>query len=351
MDSNQIVSAIIPARNEEDRVAQAVRSLADQSEIAQIIVVNDQSSDGTARVLAELAHEEPRLEVVEGAPLPEGWVGKNFAAWQGAQRAVGEWLLFTDADAVLLPGSTAKALEDATANGASMVSYSPAQEMKTWWERALIPFIFCRLAQLYSYGAVNDPESPAAAANGQYLFIRRNAYEQIGGHESVRGEVLEDVALARRAKAAGLRLYFAPGKGIARVRMYATFADMWEGWTKNLSPLVTWAGQSEFRELFVVIPWFALLLLALTLVWVPLGGVGLLLLSGRFAAYGAMLQRNRFPRSSVIYYPVGVALYVAALLDSNWHYARGKVAWKGREYPVDRPETDRDQVKQISEEQ
>ena len=89
-----------------------------------------------------------------------------------------------------------------------MVSYSPGQEMHTWWERAVIPFVFCRLSQLYSFAAVNDPESPAAAANGQYLLIQRSAYDKIGGHAAVREEVLEDVALARLAKSAGIAFAF-----------------------------------------------------------------------------------------------------------------------------------------------
>ena len=102
--------------------------------------------------------------------------------------ATSAWLLFTDADAVHLEGSTARALKAAEASGAGMVSFSPAQEMHTWWERALIPFVFCRLAQLYSYAEVNDPESPAAAANGQYLLVRREAYDKIGGHAAVRAK-------------------------------------------------------------------------------------------------------------------------------------------------------------------
>ena len=144
-----------------------------------------------------------------------------------------------------------------------LISYSPAQEMHTWWERALIPFIFCRLSQLYSYAAVNDPNSPRAAANGQYLLIRRDAYEAIGGHAAVCGEVLEDVALAQRAKEAGLTLRFGPGEQIARVRMYATFRAMWEGWTKNLSPLLAQARQGVTRELLSVIPWIPLVCLTL----------------------------------------------------------------------------------------
>ena len=254
----------MPARNEERTIGRSVASLAEQPEIREIIVVNDQSSDGTGEILRRLAAEQPKLRVVDAGPLPAGWVGKNHAAWLGAGKATCDWLLFTDADAVHLPGSTARALADAESSGAALVSYSPGQEMHTWWERAVIPFVFCRLSQLYSFAAVNDPESPAAAANGQYLLIRRSAYDKIGGHAAVREEVLEDVALARLAKSAGIRLHFAPGDQICRVRMYATFGDMWEGWSKNLLPLIAWSGQRVTRELFSVMPWIPLLCLLLT---------------------------------------------------------------------------------------
>jgi glycosyltransferase involved in cell wall biosynthesis len=337
MSPNNTVSAIVPARNEEATIARAVGSLAEQPEVLEILVVNDQSTDGTAGVLEGLAVKEPKLRVLEAGPLLEGWVGKNQAAWCGAQHASGRWLLFTDADAVHLAGSAGRALADAQAAGATMLSYSPAQEMHTWWERALIPFIYCRLAQLYSYAAVNNPQSPAAAANGQYLLIRRDVYQSIGGHAAVCGEVLEDVALARRAKSAGVPLYFAPDARIARVRMYASFGAMWEGWTKNLFPLVTGPGQGVTRELLSVIPWIPLLCLGIAPVHPIFGALGLLLLAGRHASYAALRRRNRFPLSGVLYYLVAVALYGSALLLSDWRYARGKVLWKGREYPVGNP--------------
>jgi glycosyltransferase involved in cell wall biosynthesis len=336
MHTDQTVSVIIPARNEEHTIGPAVRSLAVQPEILEIIVVDDQSTDTTAAVLEELAGEVPNLRAIEGAPLPEGWVGKNYAAWQGAQRATGAWLLFTDADAVHLPGSTGRALQQAAANGAAMFSVSPAQELRTWWERALIPFVYCRLAQLYSYAVVNDPHSPSAAANGQYLLIQRDAYESFGGHAAVRAEVLEDVALARLAKHSGIRLLFSPDDGLVRVRMYATFRAMWEGWTKNLCPLVTGAGHRVMRELFYVLPWIPLLCLALTPRYPLVGLLGVALLAGRHAGYAAALGRNRFPLSSVVYYVIAVLLYCAALAASDWHYARGRVTWKGRQYPVSR---------------
>jgi len=337
MNPDECVSAIIPARNEERTIARAVSSVAEQPEIREVIVIDDQSSDGTAGILRRLAAGQPKLRAFEAGPLPAGWVGKNHAAWLGAEKASCDWLLFTDADALHLPGSTARALAEANSLGADLVSYSPGQEMHTWWERALIPFIFCRLSQLYSYPAVNDPNSPAAAANGQYLLIRRNVYEQIGGHAAVRDEVLEDVALARLAKSAGFRLHFAPGEQICRVRMYASFPAMWEGWSKNLLPLVSWSGQRVTRELLSVMPWIPLLCLLLTPWHIVLGALGILLLAGRHASYAALLRKNRFPLDSVLYYLVGAALYCAALLASDWGYARGKIAWKGREYPVATP--------------
>jgi len=340
MTLHPTVSAIVPARNEEATIAAAVESLAAQPEIKEIIVINDQSTDGTAAALQQLSSRCAQLRVLETRELPSGWVGKNYAASLGAAQATGDWLLFTDADGVHLPGSIAHALADATEYGAGLVSYSPEQETRTWWEKALIPFVYTRLGHKYSYDEVNHPDSPAAAASGQYLLIRREDYERIGGHTAVAGEVLEDVALARLAKQAGIRLHFASGQGIMRVRMYRTFGAMWQGWAKNLYPLMggMTGGSSRAvgRELFRVVPWIPLLVLPLALLHLIWGALSLALLAGRHAAYAADLRRNRFPAGLALYYLPGVALYAAALLNSEWRYARGSVAWKGREYPVSR---------------
>ena len=169
MSTDVTISAIIPARNEEASVARAVESLATQPEISEMIVVNDQSSDMTASILASLAARIPHLRVLDTGTLPDGWVGKNYALSVGAARASGTWLLFTDADTFHLPGSTARALADASSSGAALISYSPEQETHSWWERALVPFVFCRLAAHFSFDQVNDPSSPVAAANGQFL--------------------------------------------------------------------------------------------------------------------------------------------------------------------------------------
>jgi glycosyltransferase involved in cell wall biosynthesis len=347
--TKQTVSAIVPARNEEENIAASVESLAMQPEIAEIIVVNDQSSDRTGEILEELAGRIPRLHVMETKELPEGWVGKNYALSLGAAEAQGEWFLFTDADAVHLAGSTAMALEIAEQTGAALVSFSPEQRMETWWERALLPFIFTRLADKFRYGRINDPESPAAAANGQYLMIRRDAYYAIGGHTGVAAEVLEDVEIARRMKRAGYRIYFGPGNGIARTRMYRTFGGMWQGWSKNLYPLMAGTFGKYVGEVVSVFPWIPAIFLVLAFAFrhtaqsswrIPASAgmvfflVAIGLLAARHAAYASKLRANQFAVSSIIYYIPAVFLYCAALTVSAWRYSRGAVIWKGREYKV-----------------
>jgi GT2 family glycosyltransferase len=181
---------------------------------------------------------------------------------------------------------------------------------------------------------VNDPASPDAAANGQFLMIRRDAYDAIGGHASVAAEVLEDVALARRVKSAGYSLAFNSGKGIVRVRMYRSFASMWEGWTKNLYPLIGGTPVATLRELESTFPWVVLLVLLLGIKFPFAMFAGVWLLVFRQINYGSELTRNQFRFSFILYYVPAVVLYAGVLWASYRHHARGKVEWKGREYTV-----------------
>lgn len=327
------VSAIVPARNEEANVVRVVESLAAQPEIGEIVVVDDQSTDATPELLEQLKRRFPQLKTERTEMLPPGWIGKNHAIWAGLEHASGEWLLFTDADTVHLAESAARALADAKEHNALLVSYSPEQETVTWWEKAVLPIIFCRLGRHFSYARVNDPARPDAAANGQYLLINRRVYEAIGGHMAVASYVLEDVELAKRAKIAGYRIYFAPGRGIVRARMYRSFVALWEGWTKNLYQLT---GRSAGKEIFLTLPWGPAVLLAMTPLSPLFAALALVLLVLRHAAYAFELVRNQFPISRVAYYVPGTLLYAALILGSTIRHKRGVIAWKGREYRADR---------------
>src|SRR6266436_1886540 len=335
------VTAIVPARNEEAVIATCILSLASQPEIAEILVVNDQSTDGTASVVRSLMENIPNLRLREAGGLPDGWVGKNHALWVGVQEAKCAWLLFTDADAEHERDSASRALQIAQEHHAVLVSFSPEQIAETWYEKALIPYIYLRLAKRFSYEKVNDPDSPAAAANGQFLMIRRDVYDAIGGHSSVAGEVLEDVALAMRVKAAGHRIWFGSGNGIVRVRMYRSFQEMWQGWKKNLYRLMGGTPGAVFREMESSLPWIPLFLIVAGLKYPFLLFLGVLFLIARQTSYGFDLARNHFPFSFIFYYVPAVALYLAVLWASYRGHVKGRIQWKGREYSVGAPQSAR----------
>lgn len=328
------VTAIIPARNEETVIAACIASLAGQPEVAEILVVNDQSTDATASVVQSLMYKFPSVRLLDSGTLPEGWVGKNHALWRGVQQARCPWLLFTDADAEHEKDSVSRALQIAQEQNAALVSLSPEQVTETWYEKSLVPYIYLRLSKKFSYEKVNDPNSPAAAANGQFLMIRRDVYDAIGGHAGVAGEVLEDVALAMRVKAAGHRLFFGSGKGLVRVRMYRSFPAMWQGWQKNLYRLMGGTPWSVFREIESSLPWIPVLLILLGLKYPVLLFLGVLFLIVRQASYGLDLARNQYPFSLIFYYVPAVVLYVAVFWASYRSHIKGRIQWKGREYAV-----------------
>jgi len=334
------VSAIVPARNEEKAITPCVDSLAVQREISEILVIDDQSTDRTSAVVRGFMERHPQVQFLETKELPPGWVGKNNAVWQGARAAKGEWLLFTDADAVHSEVSAEQALEIGGRENAVLVSFSPEQVMETWYEKSLIPYVYCRLRSRFSFADVNDPGKSLAAANGQFLMIRRDVYEAVGGHASVASELLEDVALARRVKRAGYRIWFGSGKGIVRVRMYRSFGAMWEGWKKNLYPLMGGREEEVVREIVrAALPVLLTLVVAIGLAEQWLTALGLLALgiTGISVAYDGELRQNQFAHRLVWYGIPGRLLFARVLLSSYLAYKRGKLKWKGREYPGNTP--------------
>jgi len=339
------VSVIIPARNEEANVARVVRSVARQQGIREILVVDDQSEDQTREILAGLESEIPLLRTLRVESLPPGWLGKTYAVAEGARSATGDWLLFTDADTEHLPGSLAELLERAQGERADLLSISPGQETPTWWEKAVIPLVFVELSRLFRFEDVSDPKSPAAAANGQYLLVRREVYERSGGHEAVKAQILEDVELARRIKSLGGKLIFLPGARWVRTRMYHCFRDMWRGWSKNLYLL--YAGNLRRMLTTVMSLWLLDVLpvlgFAAACFWLVLGdsGAGAALLAtgcavvvvGRQWSYRRTLGWLGFDSALAGYQVIGAVLVGGLTLNSvRAHRATGRIEWKGRHY-------------------
>src|SRR4051812_25290441 len=228
------VDVVIPARNEEDCLGRCLQSLLAQQGISfQITVIDDGSTDRT-RAIAE---SFPGVRVLSAGELKPGMTGKVNALVTGAAGSSAEWLLFTDADTFHYPGSLTASVREAEDRKADLFSYSPEQETASWWELAVMPLVFADLVRTYSSERINDPADPTVAANGQYILVRREVYETLGGHGVLPLNVLEDIELAKLFKASGHRIWFGYGAGMVRTRMYRTFSAMWEGWSKGLAIL------------------------------------------------------------------------------------------------------------------
>jgi glycosyltransferase involved in cell wall biosynthesis len=328
-----VISVIVPARNEEASLGDCLHSLVVQSGVAfEIIVVDDHSTDRTR----EIAKSFPTVQVIEAGPLPEGWTGKNNAVATGTRDARGEWLLFTDADTVHLPGSLARALAEAQENGAALLSYSPEQIAVTFWEMATLPVVFAELARQYPPSVVTDPASPVAAANGQFILIRREAYDAVGGHTAIAGDILEDVALARAVKRSGRKIRFRYAADAVRTRMYRNYRQLRDGWTKNLALLFPNPGWLAVKTLALwVIPWIALPLARPSHWW-----WSAIYVLG--CAYLCMrLNRAKFKWDRGILGALfGMPMFAYLLLRSKRAHANGSIAWKGRTYS-DKPASDK----------
>lgn len=321
-----VVSVMVPARNEEVSLGACLESLAAQTGIAhEVIVMDDYSTDRTR----EIAESFAGVRVIEAPPLPTGWTGKNNAVTAGARVARGQWLLFTDADTVHLPGSLARALAEAKENGADMLSYSPEQIAVTFWEMAVLPVVFAELARRYPPSKVSDPNSPIAASNGQYILIKREAYNAVGGHAAVASDLLEDVALARAVKQSGRNIRFRYAADAVRTRMYRNFRQLCEGWTKNLALLFPHPGRLATQTL---------LLWALPFGLVPLnpGPRNWWCLAAAmfvFARNTGVLRRANFDLTmELLGALVGMPVFAYLLLRSKRAHATGSVLWKGRSY-------------------
>ncbi len=328
------VSVIVPARNEEACLAACLQSLLLQTGVSfEIIVVDDHSTDRTRDIALSFA--TPQVQVIQAGPLPIGWTGKNNAVTVGSHAARGQWLLFTDADTIHLPGSLARSLDEANRQATALLSYSPEQILKTIWERAIMPVIFAELAANFRPSQVSDPNSPAAAANGQYILITREAYDAVGGHAAIAANLLEDVALARAVKRSGRKIFFRYGGDAVRTRMYRSFARLREGWTKNLALLFpSPARLAALRALeFVLI----VASLAISLATALRGHrqpatVAAMLTVILYALFISRIHRAHFDWDANILSLLGLPLFAYLLLRSKSAHAKGSVAWKGRKY-------------------
>lgn len=342
------LTVIVPARNEEDCIGACLGSLTAQSEQGvfelgrdwDLIVVDDHSTDRTVEIARGLAG----VTVLQAGKLEKGWTGKANAIWTAARRARGRWILFTDADTVHAAGDLRRAIHEASRHKAGMMSYSPRQIVTGFWQRTLMPLVFCELALAYPPSKVSDPNQRIAAANGQFLLVEREAYRRIGGHPAVADRVLEDVEMAVIAKKRRVGLRFRYADDAVATHMYRTTGAMLEGWTKNLVLLLNNAlTLALWRALDIVLliglPWLAIELwnarfTPRSLQWLGVGWVLVLLWIRNLVRFYARVAKSNFGFLDCALSPLGLPLFVV-LLYRSWfqHRVLKQVSWKGRTYP------------------
>jgi len=334
------VSILVPARNEARSIALCVDSLAKQTyRPLEILVLDDQSTDATPQVLVSLKRRYPHIRLLEGHPLPKGWVGKNWACHQLAQHATGDILLFVDADTWLAPDTVARMVTAMEETGAHVLSGLPFQVMGTWAERLSLPFLrFGTQGLLPSWITRWRPWPAFALAVGQFLAFRRSTYEALGGHAAVREHVVEDMALARRAVGAGYQVLFVDPRPLVGTRMYASWPEIREGFLKNLWPVIGRGGMGYLLGWLLlwsvfVLPWIGLSLTGFLDASIPgfdiqRAWTNILLAMVNWGLYGREHRRHWEP---ILLHPLIVTVFTYLALLSYYRHKRGRaIMWKER---------------------
>jgi len=331
------VSVLVPVRDEVTNVGPCIRSLLAQDyPDYEVLALDDESHDGTGEALLSLSQEDSRLRVLQGQPLPAGWLGKNWACHQLAQVASGELLLFVDADTRHEPPALAHAVVALQAERADLASVFPRQELGSWGERLVVPMLQWSLSSFLPLGLAYRLRRPQfSASSGQFMLFRRAAYQFVGGHAAVRQSVVDDVALTRAIGASGLRWRLLDGHPYIRCRMYRNFRQVYDGLSKNLFALFDcnvplflfiwlWLWM-VFWEPFIVFALAALGRAGPQGVIAAAGAVGMSLI-----LWGFTYWRFGFPLHLALLYPFTVLLSVVIAIRSMVLTLLGRATWKGR---------------------
>lgn len=317
------VSLLVPARNEAGNLPETLPGFLAQS-ATEILLLDDNSEDDTLSFAQALAESDPRLRVLRGSPLPAGWVGKNWACQQLADAATGSVLIFTDADVHWKPGALDALLAEMTLQQADAFSVFPRQQAETLTQRALLPLIDDVLLAFLPFALLRLPAPSAAVANGQVFAFRGTAYDSLGGHRSVKNEILEDIRLAQRVRREGFQLGLALGGEFIAVRMYRNHSQLVQGLAKSLL-----AAHGNSRVFMMIAAVWHMLAYSLPMLLLPFGTHWGLLVALAFAERALVnFKTGRHTYSEVLLMPLAPLLALPVYLR-----ALGKQqVWKGREY-------------------
>lgn len=340
-----LVSVLIPARNEEHNIARCLRSLSRQNyPKLEIIVLDDNSSDGTAGIVRDFAKKNKKLKIklLAGQLLPPDWLGKSFACQQLANSARGEFLLFTDADTLHFRNSVSCAVGALIENNLDAICVFARQITVTIHERMMVPFGNFFLMAFLPFILISRSKNPLfCTAIGQYMLFKKEVYEKIGGHQSVKNEILEDIHIAKQVKRHGFKFMIFDGKNNFYCRMYKNLNEVIRGYSKVLAAAFDYnlAIQSTVTVLvflFFLIPFVALPVSVFLIEW-PSLIIDLLIAQVGIILAMRILQVIRFKNRfiDIFLFPVSVIyllfISVHSLIKSK---SSSGIYWKGRTYDV-----------------
>lgn len=348
-DALPFVSVVVPARNEGGKIGRCLESLARQDYPKyEVIAINDRSTDETGEIIKAISEKYRHVRCVQGKEAPPGWIGKCNALVHGVKYANGQWFLFTDADTCHTPESLRLAVSYALKHNAELISFMPVQELGSFWEKVVMPVLLGSFLCGDPMNTINDRTNDRAYAYGQYILVRRDVYESVGGHQSVHDQILDDISFARVVKEHGYHIMAADGRLLYKVRMYTNLETLWQGWTKNLFALI----ECQLAYLVIVI---ALINFAVIAPFVQLGVIACMAMNGDTAGQfpslcgltcAELVLLYAWYRRTAQHYtgvtslhflllPLGSLTVSLLYLHSAYLVLTGnKVSWKGRKYTV-----------------
>jgi len=345
-ESAPAITVIVPARDEEANIGPCLQSLLAQHyppSRLRLLVVDDHSADATATIVRKLAARQSQVALMLSPPLPPRWIGKSHACWIGARAAAPEteWLCFIDADVTVGPDTLSSAVHTAQALRLDLLSLAPRQKLHSFAERLVLPCGLILLSFLQDLRRVQARAGRDVTATGQFMLVRRQAYEEVGGHAAVSTAICEDLELARRLKQAGRTVLLMDGSGFIATRMYTGWRTLWPGLAKNL--VDTLGGPAPTLSLAVaavILAWaaYAIPLLDFASWWQGRNDAALALLMAA-AASGAAIGLHiaaafyfRIPFWYGFIFAIGYTAGALMAVDSVRRRLRGRVSWKGRIY-------------------
>jgi len=344
---------VIAARNESQDLAGCLRHvLAQDYPDLSVMVIDDRSEDDTLAVAQALAQADPRVQVKRIEHLPPKWMGKSHALWRGTRDLVADWLLFMDVDCSLQPHAVGRAIQEARRRDVDLLSLWPQQAAGGFWEHATIPLCGGIIALWFGAGRANDPRSARAFANGQFLLVRRAAYERIGGHESVRSALIEDIPLAEHARHSGLACWVASGRELVCVRMYQSYGAIVNGWARIYVGALRSGTKIALSIVWLLLgsllPYVAAVALAVAIYVDGMAGDGVrtdhVVLAAQCVNHMTlmMIASYRFwgmggcRRIDLIWYPLSVCVVVRILAQAWWWLViRRSIPWRNTRYAID----------------